>query len=54
MYIRSYSVCLFVFFLVMPCVVLIGNLGITFGSVKSPLVSFMLYAFYIIIRIMET
>jgi hypothetical protein len=51
-YIRSYSV--FLFFLVMPCVVLIGNLGITFGSVKSPLISFMLYAFHIVIRIMET
>jgi hypothetical protein len=51
-HIRSYSV--FLFFLLLTCVVLIGNPGITFGNVKSPLISFMLYAFHIVIRIMET
>jgi len=44
----------FLFLLVMPCVVIIANIGITFGSVKSPLICFMLYAFRIVIRIMET
>lgn len=52
-YIRSYTVFV-LFLLVMPCVVLIGNLGITFGSVKSPLIIFMIYAFHLVIRIVET